>query len=105
DYFGYGYPTAVRGYNQPDYYGEQYLLDTGTLTLSDWTPDALSYDVDTPVPNVLVVNQNYDPSWRIVEGAGDVFSEGGLIAVRIPAGKQHIRLAYRSYPFLIGAVI
>lgn len=53
----------------------------------------------------MVVNQNYDPAWRLVEGNGEVFSEGGLIGVRIGAGRQHLKLAYRSYPFLIGAVI
>lgn len=106
DYFDYGYPTRVRGYNERDAYrGEQYLLGQGTVTLSEWTPNALSYDVDTASPNVMVVNQNYDPAWRLVEGDGEVISEDGLIGVRIGAGRQHLKLAYRSYPVLVGAVI
>lgn len=106
DYFGNGYPTSVRGYNEGDAYrGEQYLFGQGTVSIGEWTPNALSYDIDTPTSNVLIVNQNYDPSWRVVEGHGRVFSQGGLIGVWIGAGKQRLKLAYRSYAFLIGAAI
>jgi uncharacterized membrane protein YfhO len=34
-----------------------------------------------------------------------VFSQGGLIAVRVPAGAQRLRLVYRSDFFRIGAAI
>jgi uncharacterized membrane protein YfhO len=53
----------------------------------------------------MVVNQNYDSSWRVNEGIGQVFSEGGLIGVRVPKGEQHLELVYRSYLFYIGALI
>lgn len=97
-------PTAVnvRAYNRPGYKGEQYLLGTGTVELRDWTPNALSFDADAPSPTLLVVNQNYDPSWRVVEGPGVATSNDGLIGVRVAAGKQHLLLAYHSTPFLIG---
>jgi hypothetical protein len=91
--------------NQPGYRGEQYLLGPGTLTLSRWTPNALSYDINTPTPNVLVINQNYDANWRAVQGLGEVFSYKGLLAVHLPAGIQHVRLVFRSNAFELGAVI
>ena len=90
----------VVGFNQPGYRGEQFLLRPGSVTLRRWTPNALSYDVNTPAANVMVVNQNYDPNWRLAEGDGEVFSEGGLIGVRLRAGAHHLEVAYRSYPFL-----
>jgi len=91
--------------NQPGYRGEHYLLGPGSLVGRRWTPNALSYDVVTPVANVVVINQNYDTNWRLARGRGEVFSQGGLIAVRVPAGGQHLRLVYRSNAFLVGAAI
>ncbi len=101
----YGSPYSVIGANQPGYFGEQYLTRSGAVTLSRWTPNALSYNVDTPSSNVLVVNQNYDQNWRLAEGKGEVFPEGGLIGVRLPPGTQHLKLVYRSYLFLFGAAV
>ena len=92
----------VHAYNRPGYKGEQYLLGAGTVELSHWTPNALSFDTDAPAPTVLVINQNYDPSWRVVEGSGIATSNDGLIAVKVAAGKQHLLLTYRSQAFFIG---
>lgn len=91
--------------NQPGHRGEYYLLGPGSLVLRQWTPNALSYDVVTPIANVAVINQNYDANWRLARGRRVVFSHGGLIAVRVPAGTQHLRLVYRNNLFLIGATI
>ena len=91
--------------NQPGYRGEYYLLGTGSLALRRWTPNKLSYDVVTPAANVAVINQNYDANWRLAQGRGEVFSHDGLIAVRVPAGAQHLQLVYRSHAFLMGAAI
>jgi len=92
-------------YNQPGYRGEQYLLGAGTLTLSNWTPNALSFEVEVPSPTIMVVNQNYEPGWRLVKGRGDVFSRGGLIGMILPTGRQHLELAYRSPAFMAGLAI
>jgi uncharacterized membrane protein YfhO len=53
----------------------------------------------------MVVNQNYEQGWRLVRGRGDLFSRGGLIGVRLPAGRQHLELAYRSGAFVVGLAI
>ena len=100
-------PVAISavGENEKGYRGEQYLLGPGSVHLSEWTPNALSYDIDTPASNVMVINQNYDSDWRLIEGSGEVFSQDGLIAVHLPAGSQRIKLAYRSYFFLVGAAV
>ena len=94
--------SNVLGYNQAGYHGEQYLLGAGKLTLNRWTPNALSFDIDVPVPTVMVLNQNYDSGWHLEQGQGTVFSKDTLIGVELPAGQQHIVLAYGSRPFLIG---
>jgi len=98
-------PRNVRALNDPDYKGEQYLLGAGQLRLVQWTPNRLSYDVTVSQPTIMVVNQNYDRSWCVTEGNGEVFSHGGLLAVRIPAGEQRITLGYRDRAFAIGAAV
>ena len=93
---------SPRGYDQPGYRGEQYLLDPGTVTLTRWTPNQLSYDVLAPRPTVLIVNQNYDEGWHLIRGKGEVFPRDGLIAVGLPAGRQCLEMVYRPRAFVIG---
>lgn len=104
-YVGIDWPTNVKGWNQPGYRDEQYLLDAGTVTLARWSPNRLEYTVDAPKPSVLVVNQNYDPSWRITSGPGQILSQDGLLAVRVPAGKSRIVLRYISLAAICGLLI
>jgi hypothetical protein len=102
------YDTSRRkvvGFNQPGYMGEQFLIRPGSVVPDPWTPNVLTFDVDTPTDNVLIVNQVYDSNWRVVEGNGEVTSEGGMIGVHVPSGRQHLRLAYRSRAFTLGVIV
>ena len=95
--------THVRGFNQPDYRGEAYLSNAGALRFSQWTPNEWTFEVESAVPSAIVVNQNFDPGWRVAQGEGNISSNAdGLIEVEIPAGKQHLVLTYHSKEFLIG---
>jgi hypothetical protein len=78
-------PTMAHGFNRPGYHGEQYLLSPGSVRLSEWTPNSLSYQVDVPEPTMLVINQNYYLSWEMVQGRAEVSSWEGLLAVSVPA--------------------
>jgi uncharacterized membrane protein YfhO len=53
----------------------------------------------------MVVNQNYDPSWRVISGLGRTFSQDGLLAVRVPAGKSEVDLRYVSLIAIYGFAI
>ena len=97
--------SPVRGFGQPGYRGEQYLLDPGEVKLIRWTPDKLSYAVDTPTSNTLVVNQNFDTGWHLRAGVGWIVAIDGLLAVAMPPGKQTITLVYRPISFFVGAAI
>ncbi len=99
------FTTDAKGWNEPGYRGEQYLLGPGTVKLTRWTPNRLEYAVDAPAASVMVVNQNYDPSWRVTSGAGQTFSQDGLLAVRVPAGKSRIVLRYISLAAICGMII
>jgi len=102
-------PESVQGSNQSGYLGEQYLIGPGSVSLLRWTPNALTFYVDAQGKDrrsrIMVVNQNYDPSWRVNSGSGEVFSEGGLIGVRVPEGRQRLELVYRNYLFYLGALV
>ncbi len=98
-----GRTANPRGYDQPGYRGEQYLLGDGMVALTSWTPNRLGYDVVALKPTVLIVNQNYDEGWHLIRGKGEVFSQDGLIAVRLlPAGRQHLEIVYRPRSFVVG---
>jgi hypothetical protein len=99
------WPTSAVGFGQPGYRGEQYLLGQGSVTLVRWTPNRLEFAVDAQAPSVMVVNQNYDPSWRVTSGPSHTFSESGLLAVRVPAGKSRIVLRYISIATICGMII
>jgi len=96
---------SVVGFNEAGYFGEQFMVRPGSVVLDHWTPNDLTYDVDTPADNMIIVNQVFDSNWRVVEGHGEVVSAGGMIGVRLPPGRQHLRLAYRSPAFMLGAIV
>jgi hypothetical protein len=99
--------TKARGYNQPDYLGEQYLLGPGIVKRRRWTPNELSFDVNSLKPSTMVVNQNYDPGWSVAEGKGEIVavSRDDLLELTVPAGEQRLVLVYRSRQLLIGLFI
>ncbi|HVN64764.1 MAG TPA: hypothetical protein VMT58_09020 [Candidatus Binataceae bacterium] len=102
DQLGFMPKSRVIGYNQPGYRGEQYLLGAGSVHLADWTPNAVSFDVDASAPTIMVINQNFDPGWHIADGHGELGSYGGLIGVRVPAGSQRIVIVYRNNLIWLG---
>ena len=96
---------SVRGYDQPGYRGEYYLLGPGEVKQTQWTPNRLSYTVNAPAATSLVINQNMYPGWRITHGDGSVYAYDGLIAIRVPAGQQQIILRYAPRGFPLACVI
>jgi hypothetical protein len=104
---GYGYnsiPTTATARNNPtdiSYRGEYYLLGPGRVLQTRWTPNELSYDVCAWAPTVLVINQNYYPGWRIEAGDALFVTEGTLLALKLPPGRQQVTLVYRPRFLLV----
>jgi hypothetical protein len=90
-------PGVVPGFNQERYRGEYYLLDAGTVTQTRWSPNRLSYEVNASQPTSVMINQLLYPGWHLVRGNGLIYPENGLIAVRVPSGRQEIELAYTPH--------
>ena len=97
--------NRAYGSNVNGYRGEQYLIGKGDVSLARWTPNILDYDIVAHGPAVVVVNQNFDPEWKLAIGKGEVFENAGLISIRVPSGEQHLRLEYSGSSFLIGCEI
>ncbi len=93
------------GSNQQGYRGEQYLIGNGHVSLLQWTPNLLDYEVEARGPATVVINQNYDSEWKLVKGRGTLIKDNGLLTVRVPPGKQLIELRYYSTSFLHGCEI
>lgn len=104
---GYGYnsiPTTTTARNNPtdiSYRGEYYLLGSGRVLQTRWSPNELSYDVYAPAPTVLVINQNYYPGWMIEAGKASFVTEGTLLALKLPQGRQQVTLVYRPRFLLV----
>ncbi len=99
------WPTSVTYPGSPSYRGEQRLEGDGVVRIESWSPNALTYQVDARGPAVLVINQNYDAEWRLVMGQGEVVDHQGLLAIRVPQGRQRVEIAYRDHLALVGALI
>ena len=99
------WPTPVSAQQDANYRGEQYMLGHGAVTLLNWTPNVLTYRIKTRSVTTLVINQNYDHSWRIIEGKGMVVDQGGLLAILVPAGEERLTIAYRDRYALFGGLI
>jgi hypothetical protein len=52
-------------------------------------------------PTVLVINQNYYPGWTIEGGNASFVTEGTLLALKLPPGRQQITLVYRPRFLLV----
>ncbi len=97
--------VKVIGSNQLGYRGEQYEIDGGTVNCIEWTPNQIGYSVSPSQPTIVVVNENYDPGWTLVEGSGTVVQWNGLIGISVPPGDQRITIGYQNRLFSVGAYI
>ena len=89
----------------PGYRGEVYLEGgAGTVTTAHWSPNRLRYELDVREPAILVVNQNYYPSWRAQDGR-PVTGHNGLLSVAVGPHDRSIELRYRRTSFAVGLVV
>ena len=120
--FGSLYPTfqanigSINGYesaNVPrnatpiatqEYQGEAYLKDTtGSVVISEWSPNKLVVQIEASGAGYLVVNQNYYWGWQ-AEGR-QVENVEQLLGVKVFPGDRQITLYYRPASFVMGAVV
>src|SRR5690606_17243673 len=81
----------------------------GTATVTQFAPERITIDVDTPAPAILTLALPAYPGWRAAidgEDAPLLRAYGGLSAIALPdEGTHTITLEYRPLTFTVGAVI
>ena len=88
------------------YRGELFLADgSGSASFRSWSPNRLDVALHPLANDRLVVNQNFDPGWRVVGGRGPVEDWHGLLSVRVAPQDAGITLRYLPRSFLVGAGI
>jgi len=95
-------PQAVRTDDAPDYRGEVYLLRAapGSAVRAELTPNRIEVALETPEPDLLVVNQNWFPGWRAerldtaAAAIGAAREHEGLLAVEVPAGRTRLAFVF-----------
>lgn len=65
-----------------------------------WTPNVIVLDVDAAEGGLVLVNQNWHVGWTA--DVGQVVSERGLLAVRVPAGHHTLTLRFKSRALTLG---
>jgi len=75
-------PSHVHARNSPDYRGEFYLQQgAGQLAITSWSPNRWVVKIRVAQNDILVVNQNYDPGWKVNAGK-TVVNVNGLIGLK-----------------------
>lgn len=91
--------AAVRG----DLPAEERLAEpaAGSVRRLRWSGSVIVLAVDLRRPARLLINQNHAPGWR--SSVGRVVSQGGALAVDLPAGRRRVTLRYRPTSVWLGA--
>jgi hypothetical protein len=106
-YFDLPYPRSAIPRDHPRYPGAEVWSTDGrsSVRLEAWSPNTVTVAVDGPGGR-LVLNQNYDPGWRLLGGrGGGVLAHAGRVAVDVGPGTRTVTVSYRPISFAIGAGI
>lgn len=90
----------------PDYRGEIYFLNhsANTAAFRDFSANRLAVKVSVVEPDTLIINQNYDKSWRV--NPGRLRDANGLLAVDLDKpGEYFVQLAYIPVSFILGLAV
>ncbi|RLB51943.1 MAG: hypothetical protein DRJ42_15945 [Deltaproteobacteria bacterium] len=95
-------PRGIWEGNEP-----QVRLAGDGAILRDWdrTANSVWAEVEVSEPTVMTINQRWDWDW--VSSVGTVIDEGGLLAVRLPAGRHRVEVRYapREIPWLVTLMV
>jgi hypothetical protein len=92
---------ALRGDLPAEEYGAP-GTDTHVERVS-WTPNVIVLRVRSSGPGRVIVNQNHSPHWQT--DVGEVYSDRGLLAVRVPPGEHLVTLRFSDWHMRLGALV
>ncbi|MCB9477083.1 MAG: hypothetical protein H6685_09435 [Deltaproteobacteria bacterium] len=85
----------------PEYRGEAHFMDEENRVLeTHLTENTIRVEVETTRPGRLVINQNYDPAFRVTPGV--LRPQDGLLSVDLTQpGRHSVELRYRPWSVLV----
>ncbi len=81
---------------------------SGSATVTDFAPEALTIQVDAPANAVLSIAQPYYPGWNAtLDGQPTELlrAYGALDAVAVPSGMHTVTLIYNPLTYRVGAIL
>jgi hypothetical protein len=92
-----GNPVPESALLRGDLEQEEYPEDPAKATVKrlDWSPQAITLEVDAREATTVRINQNYDAHWRT--DVGTVRDLDKLLVVDVPAGKNVVHVTYKDY--------
>jgi hypothetical protein len=88
------------------YRGEVFLAEgSGSAAFRRWSPNRLDVTLRAESNDRLVVNQNFDPGWRVEGESRPVEDWRGLLSVRVSPEDEVITLRYLPRSFLVGSAL
>ncbi|MBX5481945.1 MAG: hypothetical protein IRZ16_08935, partial [Myxococcaceae bacterium] len=89
---GEAYPVPMSRKLRGDLPAEEFILEpgAGTATRTAWSPNRIDVALSLTRDATLVVNQNWHPGWK--SDVGEVFSDEGRLAVKVPASAKKVTL-------------
>ena len=81
------------------------LIDSGAgvIHVSKRTQNTFVFEVEAQVPTRVVLNSTYDGGWQTT--VGTTANDHHLLAIDVPQGVSHVRVAYRPYGLVPGLVL
>jgi len=96
--------VTVEG--ESEYKGEVYLSsDNGQISIVKYTPNYIEVEANILKPDILVVNQNFSPGWKVKGIDTEVQPREGLITARVPVGKYSVTFYYLPASVVFGFII
>src|SRR5205823_3431967 len=94
-----------RGFGTPGYRGEAYTLSgAGHAELARFTPNEVVVRVtDGRAGDTLILNQNYDPGWRV--DGNPVSNQADAIAATLRGGNQELHFRFRARGMFSGCLV
>lgn len=77
----------------------------GTAAITDYTPNAVTVEVEADGPGLLVLSDQYDDDWQVTVDGRDadlLRADVALRAVCVPEGAHTVRFTYRPWALTVG---
>jgi len=97
--------SRVRAAGDHGYRGEAYLLSGRGRVSAEFTPNVIRATVEATADDVLVINQNYFPGWRVRGVRSPVRCWDRMLAVPVPAGRSDVVLWFSSLAATAGLLL